>query len=314
MVAERTASIDTQGQAPPPEAAPVSLGRRLGGLLHLTRPKQWIKNGLVGAAAVFGGKVFDAAAMLRVGLGVVAFCALSGAVYTLNDLHDRAEDRFHPLKRHRPLASGLVPPAWAWLLAVALAAAGLVLLAGAARPALLLGLTYLALNVIYSAWAKNQVILDVLVVSGGFLIRVMAGGALAGVALSPWLLACTFLLALTLALGKRRGELVALEDDAVNHRPVMNDYSTRFLDQMIAVVGSVTVTCYILYTLLSESGRTNPYLFASVVPVVYGLLRYFYLVYHHGGGEAPETLLVNDRPLLAAILVWLVVVGVTLYL
>jgi 4-hydroxybenzoate polyprenyltransferase len=184
----------------------------------------------------------------------------------------------------------------------------------AGKEALVPSLAYVLLNVAYSLWAKDLVILDVLVVSAGFLLRVVAGGSLAGVHLSPWLLACTFLLSLTLALGKRRGELTSLEAGAAVHRRVMSDYSARFLDQMIAVVGSVTITCYILYTLLSESGQANPYLFVSVLPVVYGLLRYFYLVYHHGGGEAPEALPVNDRPLLAAIVLWLAAVGVALYI
>ena len=288
---------------------------RLLGLFLLTRPKQWIKNGLVGAAALFGGKVLDLAVMERVGLGFLAFCALSGAVYAWNDLHDQVEDRFHPTKRNRPLASGLVPESWAWALSVALVGLGGLGLALVDPTGLTLGLglAYLGLSVFYTAWAKNQVILDVLVVAGGFLLRVMAGGALAKVQLSPWLLACTLLLALTLSVGKRRGELVALEGNAVNHRPVMGDYTSRFLDQMIAVIGSVTITCYILYTLLSESGQANPYLFTSAVPVIYGVLRYFYIVYRHKGGESPEALLVNDRPMLVAVFVWLVIVGVTLY-
>ncbi len=293
-----------------------SLARRLGGLARLTRPRQWVKNGLLGAAAVFGDRAFDPAVLQRVGLGFVAFCALSGAVYAWNDLRDRNEDRFHPLKRNRPLASGLVPPAWATVSSVILGAAGLLLLAviDPALVALGLGLAYLGLSVFYTLWARNQVILDVLTVAGGFLLRVMAGGAIAGVSLSPWLLACTLLLALTLSLGKRRGELVSLEGDAVNHRPVMSHYTAQFLDQMIAVVGSVTITCYILYTLLSPSGQRNPYLFASDIPVIYGLLRYFYLVYRHHGGESPEALLTSDRPLLITVAVWLAVVGVTLYL
>ncbi len=294
----------------------VSLTPRLAGLVTLTRPRQWLKNGLVAAAAIFGGKVLDAAVLGRVGLGFAAFCALSGAVYAWNDLHDRADDRFHPLKRNRPLASGLVPSAWAWGLSLALVMVGLGVLARAdstlVTPAL--GTAYLLLNVFYTVWAKNQVILDVLTVAGGFLLRVMAGGSLAGVLLSPWLLACTLLLALTLSLGKRRGELMSLEENAPNHRPVMARYTDRFLDQTLAVVGSVTITCYILYTVLSESGQRNPYLALSSIPVVYGVLRYFYIVYRHQGGESPESLLVNDRPLLAGAAVWLAMVGMSLYL
>jgi 4-hydroxybenzoate polyprenyltransferase len=288
---------------------------RVFGLVRLIRPQQWIKNGLVGAAAIFGGKIFDLEVMARVGLGFLAFCALSGAVYAWNDLHDRAEDRLHPTKRHRPLASGLVPPNWALALSAILAGAGGLGLA-AVDPSgisLGLGLAYLGLSALYTLWAKDQVILDVLVVAGGFLLRVMAGGALAGVKLSPWLLACTLLLALTLSVGKRRGELMALEAGATQHRPVMSHYPAPFLDQMIAVIGATTIICYILYTLLSETGQRKPYLFGSALPVVYGVLRYFYIIYHRKGGEAPETLLVNDRPLLAAVFVWLIVVGVALY-
>jgi len=313
MVREYPTTIETTGE---PAGGPTlrSLAARLAGLFLLTRPKQWIKNGLVGAAAIFGGQVTDPAVLVKVGLGFAAFCFLSGAVYAFNDLSDRVEDRFHPLKRNRPLASGLVPVAWAWALGAGLAVAGMAILLAVDRAAAGLGLAYLALNLLYSVWAKHQVILDVMTVAGGFLLRVMAGGALAGVRLSPWLLACTLLLALTLSLGKRRGELLALEGNAASNRPVMEKYTDRFLDQMIAVIGSVTLTCYILYTLLSESGQRSPYLFASSLPVVYGLLRYFYLVYRHRGGESPESLLVNDRPLLAAVVVWLAVVGATLYL
>ncbi|HCJ10860.1 MAG TPA: decaprenyl-phosphate phosphoribosyltransferase [Clostridiales bacterium] len=285
----------------------------LAALVRLTRPRQWLKNGLVGAAAVFSGTITDPVVVIRLSLGGAALCALSGAVYALNDLHDRATDRVHPLKRDRPLASGAVSAGAAWGLAAGLVATGLTVMAFVSTGAFVTSMLYLALNALYTLWAKEQVILDVLTVSAGFLLRVITGGFLAGVHLSPWLLACTFLLSLTLALGKRRGELNALNEEAVNHRKVMSDYSVLFLDQMIAVVGSVTITCYTLYTLLSESGRANPYLFASVIPVVYGLLRYFYLIYHRQAGESPETLPVTDRPLLAAICVWLAIVGAALY-
>lgn len=294
-------------------AGALSWPARLGAVLLLTRPRQWIKNGLVVAAALFGGRILEPGVLLDVSAGFAAFSALSAAVYAFNDIHDRTEDRVHPAKRHRPLASGALPVGVAWGLSAALAAAGLALLSALNTSALVIGAVYLALNVFYTAWAKNQVILDVLTVAGGFLLRVMAGGALGAVQLSPWLLACTLLLALTLALGKRRGELASLEANAANHRRVMTDYSARFLDQMIAVVGSVTITSYILYTLLSQSGHANPYLFASNIPVIYGLLRYFYLVYHLGAGESPESLPVNDRPLLVAVLVWGAIVVAALY-
>jgi len=276
------------------------------------RPVQWLKNGFVLAPIVFSGRVDDADAWLRSLLAVAAFCAASSATYLVNDLLDREADRQHPTKRNRPIASGELGAATAVgtaVLLVVLAAVGALALGGW-FPALLGG--YLVLTVLYSALLKELVFVDVLVVAFGFVLRVVGGAIAIDVPVSRWLLLCAYLLALYLALGKRRAELALLGEDAGTHRVVLGHYTLPLVDQAISVVLGATVLAYTLYTVAPETVAKvgSEGLMATVPVVLYGLFRYLYLLHRHELGGSPSRVLLIDRPLLACVVVWLVVAAV----
>ena len=218
-------------------------------LLVSLRPHQWIKNLVVLAALGFSKHLFDADAASRAGLAFLVFCALAGAVYLVNDLLDLERDRLHPAKRTRPLASGALPVGVARVAAAVLLAGVLAASLRLGPPFLLCTAAYAVLGLAYSLVLKHVVILDVLAVSLGFVLRAVAGAVAIGVHFSPWLLVCTILLALFLALAKRRHELVSLEVDAAAHRSSLAEYSPYLLDQMIAVVTASCLTAYAFYTL-----------------------------------------------------------------
>lgn len=284
-------------------------------LLKTMRPAQWVKNAFLFSALIFARQIGDPAAVLRSLGAFVAFCLVSSCVYVLNDLLDIEKDRLHPLKRHRPLAAGVLSVKAAILLAVLLLVAGGVAgaLLGRTFAALLAG--YFVLQALYGWRLKHVVILDVFAISAGFVIRVVAGAVVIGVEASPWLLICTILLALFLALSKRRHELVILEEDAARHRPVLREYSSVLLDQMISVATSSTLIAYCLYTLSPETvlkfGTSR--LVFTVPFVLYGILRYLYLVHQKEEGGSPESLLLKDKPLLVSIVLWLATAMTVIY-
>jgi len=274
-------------------------------LLASLRPHQWLKNLVVLAALVFSKHLFDADALARAAFALAVFCALAGTVYLVNDLTDLERDRLHPAKRMRPLASGGLAPnearaSAALLFVLALAASWLL------GPGFLLcAVSYLALGLVYSLGLKHVVILDVLAVALGFVLRAVAGAFAIGVHFSPWLLVCTILLALFLALAKRRHELVSLED-AASHRQILAEYSPYLLDQMIAVVTASCLTAYAFYTLAPETvEKYRTERLALTIPfVIYGIFRYLYLVHRRDQGGSPGDVLLADRPLLAAVALW----------
>jgi 4-hydroxybenzoate polyprenyltransferase len=289
---------------------------QLRALLVSLRPHQWTKNLLVvPAALVFSKHLFEVDAALRVGLALVVFCALSGAVYLVNDLADLERDRLHPRKRLRPLASGALSMGTARLAAALLLVAGLgsSLVLGPAFAAL--GLAYVVLNLAYSFGLKNVVILDVLAISLGFVLRAVAGAVAIDVEFSSWLLVCTILLALFLSLAKRRHELVLLDASAGEHRPILAEYSPYLLDQMIAVVTASCLTAYAFYTLAPETvEKYQTERVALTIPfVIYGIFRYLYLVHRREEGGSPTDVLLTDRPLLVAGALWVVAVVVIIY-
>ena len=270
------------------------------------RPRQWVKNTFVFAPLIFAMRLGDPEAVTRVGFTFLLFCLLAGGVYLINDVLDRNRDREHPLKKNRPVASGALPVRTA-----STAGAAAVLLAVTASLALGPGLAltmagYLALNFAYSRHLKNLVIIDVMAIAAGFLLRVVAGAQAIPVAVSFWLLLCTGLLALFLAFGKRRHELLLLEVNASSHRPILDEYSPYFLDQMIGVVSTSTVIAYTLYTIspdVQEKLGTS-WLSLTIPFVLYGIFRYLYLIHQKDlGGDPTETVL-TDPPLLVNILLW----------
>jgi len=273
------------------------------------RPEQWLKNGFVLAPIVFSGLIFDSDAWLRILLAAAAFCAASSATYLINDVVDREADRAHPVKRQRPIAAGTVSPLQATAAAAVLVTAAVAVAVGLGGwfPLVLIG--YVVLVLLYSAVLKHAVFLDVLVVAAGFVLRVVGGAVAIEVPVSRWLLLVTYLLALYLALGKRRAELVVLGEGAGNHRVVLGQYTLPMVDGAISVVLGATVLAYALYTVAPDTVAKvgSEGLMATVPIVLYGLFRYLYLLHRHELGGSPTRALLTDRPLLACVAVWFLV-------
>lgn len=278
------------------------------------RPRQWVKNLFVFAAVIFSQNLFSP--LIWPALGAFAvFCALSGAIYLVNDLADQEKDRLHPTKRFRPIASGALPRSAAIVLAIALLAGSLGAAFALAPSFGWVALAYGVLLISYSIWLKHIVILDVLTVAVGFVLRAIAGAEAVGVDISGWLVICTILIALFLALGKRRQEYLTLHGAAAAHRPILAEYSEGFLDQMIAVVTASTVTAYALYTMSPETvGKFHTRLLPLTLPfVLYGIFRYLYLLYRRELGGNPSDLLLSDRALLVNTLLWMAALVVIIY-
>jgi len=275
-------------------------------ILISMRPVQWPKNLFVFAALVFSREFKDPAKVGISFLTFILFCLLSGAVYLINDIFDAAEDRSHWKKRSRPLAAGRLPARVAWSAAIVTALLSLITAFVVINVELgWVALAYFVVMVGYSVFLKRVVIIDVLVIAFGFVLRALAGGKAIGVPISVWLYICTFLLALFLALSKRRHELVLLEESAAAHRKILAEYSPYLLDQMIAVVTSSTVMAYALYTLNDRTIReVSDKLYFSIPFVMYGIFRYLYLVHREAEGGEPERLLFSDPPLLIGVALW----------
>jgi 4-hydroxybenzoate polyprenyltransferase len=277
--------------------------------VKLARPKQWTKNGFVLAGLVFSGEALEASSLVAALLAFAAFCALSGAVYAANDVLDVEEDRKHPTKRNRPVASSLISPGAATVYAVLLGVSGLALAFFVAPGVGVAGIAYLVLQAVYTPILKHQPILDVMSISAGFVLRALAGAAAVAVAISPWLIVCTGLLTLFLGFSKRRHELAVLGDIASVHRKNLREYSVELLDEMMNIMVSATIIAYTMYTFFAHQDR---WMMASIPFVVYGVFRYMLLVHRDGGGN-PDTLLLRDRPLQITLLLWLAVVMTVIY-
>jgi 4-hydroxybenzoate polyprenyltransferase len=297
----------------PPTAVP---GRSLAfNLFFSLRPGQWTKNLLVFAGLLFAKRLFDPVAVLNATSAFAIFCALSGAVYLVNDIADREIDRRHPIKASRPIASGALPVSVAATAAVILIVSGVIGAFVVNRSFGWVAVGYLVLQVLYSATLKHIVILDVLTIAIGFVLRAVGGAFAIDVEISQWLLVCTILLALFIALAKRRHELVLLADGATGHRPILGEYSAYLLDQMIAVVTASTLVAYIFYTISPETqGKFGTALLELTIPFpIYGIFRYLYLVHRREGGGSPAELLLTDRPLLACVALWAASVAFIIY-
>ena len=278
------------------------------------RPRQWIKNFFVFAGLIFSHKLFTAD-VVRALAAFIVFCALSGAVYLVNDVADRERDRAHPRKRLRPVASGALSARAALLAAIVLGSTSLAAAATLGTPFLAAAAAYVVLLMSYSVWLKHIVIVDVLAVASGFVLRAVAGALAVDVDISGWLLICTIVIALFLALGKRRHEYLTLDADAARHRPILGEYSAPLLDQMIAVVTASTVTSYALYTMSPETvAKFGTRLLPATLPfVLYGVFRYLYLLYRKQLGGNPSELFLNDRALLVNAFLWVVAVVAIVY-
>jgi 4-hydroxybenzoate polyprenyltransferase len=284
-------------------------------LLEAMRPQQWSKNVFVLAGIVFAGRLFDHAAELRVLACFALFCVASSAVYLVNDVADRATDARHPVKLQRPIASGRLSPA-------AAIGAAAVLAAGAAGGASLLNRATLAIvaayflsTLAYSLWLKRVLLLDVMIVAVGFVLRAAAGAACIDAEISPWLLVCSFLLALFLALGKRRAELVLLGQEAASHRAALGGYSLALLDSWLTALSGAAIVSYAIYTqsprTVEHFGTTN--LLYTVPFVIYALFRYQHHVVRLDAGGDPGSLLFRDRGLWVALLGWGITAAIVIY-
>jgi len=262
------------------------------------RPRQWTKNLLLFAGIIFAAKLGDPGRWLAAFAAFAAYCAASSAAYLVNDVRDADSDRTHPVKRSRPIARGELGPRPALAFAGALAVIALALAAALGPGSLACMAGFVLLQAAYSLRLKALELIDVLTIAGLFVIRASAGAIAVDVRISQWLLLCTFLLALFIALGKRRAELAL---DGVNARPSLSGYSEALVDQLLAIVAAATIAAYAAYTLSAHDSR---WLVATLPLVVHGLFRYLLLLHRRGLGEEPESLLVEDVPLLLTVAVW----------
>ncbi|MCI0440119.1 MAG: decaprenyl-phosphate phosphoribosyltransferase [Chloroflexi bacterium] len=300
--------------------SPIGLAAMSWALLVAARPKQWTKNLIVYLAFFFTVNEAwdppDLGAMLSLfgksSLAFVIFCALTSAVYLINDVFDIEKDRAHPRKRFRPIASGALPIPVARSAAAALLAAGLSA-AFLFEPVFgVVSFAYVAAMVAYTLLLKRLILVDVFVISGGFVLRAVAGATVLDVPISPWLYICTGLGALFLALAKRRSELALAGDKAANQRETLEQYTIELLDQYITIVATAVALAYSLYTFTAPNLPDNNAMMLTIPFVVYGLFRYMFLVHKKGRGEAPEDILTSDKPLIISIILWVASVAVIL--
>jgi 4-hydroxybenzoate polyprenyltransferase len=286
-------------------------------LIKALRPRQWTKNLLVFAALLFAQQASNPTAVIEALEAFVVFCLLAGSMYLINDSLDVKQDRLDPIKRHRPLADGRLSVTTAVSAAIVLMIVGL---AGAYLAAgfllLKICLAYVGITLLYSGFLKHMVIIDVFAIASGFVLRAVAGAAAIGAVISPWLIICTLLLALFLALAKRRGELTTLGEEASNHRAALAHYSPALLDQMISVMTASTLMSYALYTISDRTvelvGSTD--LLYTIPFVIYGIFRYLYLVHQKGVGGHPERVLLSDWPLMINVILYGIACGLIIYL
>ncbi|MBI4872303.1 MAG: decaprenyl-phosphate phosphoribosyltransferase [Candidatus Riflebacteria bacterium] len=284
-------------------------------LVEACRPKQWVKNGFVFAALFFSKHLSDPGSVIRSLEAFITFCLLSSTVYLVNDLCDLEADRAHPSKSRRPLASGRLGVSTARLAAVVLAGVGLLLAWTLGGVFFSVAVAYLLQNLAYSLWLKRIVILDVMLISCGFLLRAIGGAVALPVDISGWLVLCTVMLALFLGFTKRRQEIVVLGEDAHRHRVTLTSYNLPFLDQMISVVTASTVMSYALYTVSPEvvNKLQTTHMPLTLPFVLFGIFRYLFLVHVRSDGDNPTRVVLNDLPLKINIALWATTVGTILY-
>jgi 4-hydroxybenzoate polyprenyltransferase len=282
---------------------------RLRAAFDSLRPRQWTKNLLLFAGIIFAAKLGDLGRWVEAFAAFAAYCGASSASYLLNDVRDAPHDRLHPTKRLRPIARGELSPRLAAAIALALLMAAVLLVVPLGVPSILFLSAFLALQATYTLWLKHVVLLDVMTIAGLFVVRAAAGAAAVDVRISPWLLLCTALLALFLALAKRRGELVLVGAETTPGRPVLEGYSLALVDQLVTVVAASTVISYSLYTFTARGSKA---MMITIPFVLFGVFRYLLLMHRRDLGEEPEEVLLRDLPILLCIAGWAVCAAVIL--
>jgi 4-hydroxybenzoate polyprenyltransferase len=285
-------------------------------ILAEMRPQQWIKNFFVFAALIFAKKLFYPEKVAAAIAGFIIFCLISSSVYVINDIYDADEDNVHPVKKNRPVASGKLKLSTAVMTAIVLILISLLWSFLESPWFSLIILAYFLLNLAYSMLLKHKVVIDIIIVALCFVLRVIGGAVIIDVSTSNWLILCTLFISLFIGFSKRRNEIIILEDDANRHRKVLEEYSPAFLDQMISVVSALTIMSYALYTVSPETvtkfGTGN--LIYTVPFVIYGIFRYFYLVYKKELGGSPTRIMYTDRPLIAAVFIWMITCSIIIYI
>lgn len=297
--------------------------------LRLIRPRQWIKNFAIFAAITFSGELFNFPILEKVLLGFFVFCGLSSATYIINDIFDVKKDRLHPFKKFRPLANGDIPIPFAGVLAALLIIISLFIAREVTPAFFVLGLIYLTIQFLYSSYLKSVAVLDILLIAAGYILRVYGGEFASGFHISVWLLLTTISISLFLAVGKRRSELTLLlgnkNIDITATRKSLSHYSERLLDVYASIFATSTFVSYSLFTFLENSKGFNlnlgilmpdflptffqrKWLMITIIPVVYGLMRYLQDIYEKHEGESPERVLLSDKPLLTTVLIWTILV------
>jgi 4-hydroxybenzoate polyprenyltransferase len=302
--------------SPTAEPATLRRGSTVWALVETLRPQQWVKNGFIFAALIFSQSLTRWDRCRQVVLAALVFCVISSATYILNDILDAPEDRHHPVKRLRPIAAGRLSATTAGIAGVVLGCGGLLAAWKLNTGFFVVVVAYLAINALYSTFLKRVALLDVFVVAAGFLLRVVAGGLVIRVPISPWLIVCTTLLALFIALSKRRHELVLLGHQASDHRAILADYTPYFLDQLISIVTASTVISYALYTLSPDVQSRFPgkRLEMTIPFVLFGIFRYLHLIHHDDQGGNPTRSLFTDPVLFCVVLFWAASVILIIYL
>jgi decaprenyl-phosphate phosphoribosyltransferase len=303
-------------------------------ILRLLRPRQWVKNGAIFVALIFSGQLFDATLFSEVAEGFIIFCALSSAIYIINDMLDIEKDRIHPFKRYRPLAHNDVSISLAAGIATVLAIGSLVASYFLSPGFFIIAIIYFVLHVLYSLVFKHIEIIDILTLAGGYMLRVFAGEVVSGFHISAWLFLTVISLSLFLAIGKRRSEMTLLAHHAKGQilatRKTLSHYTEKLLDVYLSIFATSTFISYSLFTFLVNPQGVQvmnniipddivgtylqrKWLMITIIPVVYGLMRYLQRIYEKHEGESPERVLFSDRPLLAAVLIYTLLVIFIIY-
>ncbi len=275
-------------------------------LLALMRPHQWLKNVFVLAPLLFSHQFVHLHLCLRAALAFISFCIVSGAIYTINDLCDVHEDQQHPIKKLRPIASGAVSSRMAIVLSIVLIVSSLAMAWYVDFYVAMAVLLYAVTHIAYSLTLKHVAILDVMTIAAGFVLRILGGSVAISVAPSHWLVICTMMISLFLGFTKRRAELLSIGTQTRNSRAVLKDYSTTFLDQAIAMVTGATIVCYTLYTVDARTVELfgTRAMLVTVPLVIYGLLRYIYIIYYLEQGEDPSHTLIHDILMIINLMIW----------
>ncbi len=281
--------------------------RKVMALLNAMRPLHWTKNCFVLAPLVFSGQFNQPISCFKTAIMFIAFCVASSAIYIINDIFDREEDQQHPTKKFRPIASGVINIGIALLMSVILILLSLALAWYLGFYTFLVIVIFIILNFIYSMALKHVAILDVMLISIGFVLRIIGGGVAISVAPSHWLILCTIMISMFLAFTKRRAELSGITDHDKLSRKVLKDYSISFLDQAISIITGATIICYALYTVDKRTYEVfgSNAMLLTIPCVIYGLLRYIYLIYHLKSGQDPTDTLIRDIPTIINMIIWI---------